>query len=148
MTLFEALSIAIEMHAGQVDKAGEPYIGHVVRVMMRLPADATETERKAALLHDTLEDAGGYVQQVLVKMGAEPELMEMVEAMTCKAWEPYETYLLRVAQSPAWRVKLADIADNNDPDRLAKLDPALALRLASKYNRAVGIISQVRLPSA
>lgn len=136
MTLFEALSIAIEMHAGQVDKAGEPYIGHLVRVMMRLPADATELERKTALLHDTLEDAGSYVQQVLVKLGAEPELMEMIEAMTCKAWEPYDKYLMRVAKSPAWRVKMADIEDNADPDRLAKLDPVVALRLQAKYAQA------------
>ena len=148
MTLFEALSVAIEMHAGQTDKAGEPYIGHLVRVMMRLPADATELERKTALLHDTLEDAGSYVQQVLVKLGAEPELMEMIEAMTCKAWEPYEAYLLRVAKSPAWRVKLADIADNSDPDRLTKLDPVLALRLTVKYERAADIIARARLSLA
>lgn len=145
MTLFEALEVAIQFHAGQVDKAGQPYIGHLVRVMLRLPADATELERKTALLHDALEDAGSYVQTKLMELGAEPELMEMIDAMTCKAWETYDKYLLRVAASPAWRVKLADIADNADPVRLTKLDPLVAMRLQAKYARARAVIEELNL---
>lgn len=136
MNLLEAVGLAARIHDGQKDKAGEPYVGHLVRTMLRLPADATELERCAALLHDALEDAGPAMRKALVNAGAGPELMEMLEALTCGSGEAYHDYIARVAKSPAWRVKLADIADNSDPARLALLRPELAARLKIKYDLA------------
>lgn len=139
MNLYEAIDAACIIHAGQVDKAGRPYIGHLFRTMLRLPADATELEMKAALLHDALEDSGKAMYNKLVEMGAEPELMEMLEALNCKAWNLYSDYIERVAKSPAWRVKLADIEDNADLERLAlvaKTNPGMAARLEIKYQLA------------
>ena len=46
-------------HGGQTDKAGAPYVGHLIRVqahLLRLFPDASEVERHAAWLHDVLED--------------------------------------------------------------------------------------------
>lgn len=56
MTLLEkAIEIALKAHAGQKDKAGEPYILHPLRVMGMM---STVHERVVAVLHDVLEDTG------------------------------------------------------------------------------------------
>jgi GTP diphosphokinase / guanosine-3',5'-bis(diphosphate) 3'-diphosphatase len=44
--LERAIAIAAEGHAGQVDKAGEPYILHPLRVMLSC---ATQDERSRAI---------------------------------------------------------------------------------------------------
>jgi len=51
--LEKALTIAYTAHAGQVDKAGEPYILHPLRVMLKMRSDE---EKIVALLHDVVED--------------------------------------------------------------------------------------------
>ena len=139
MNMLDAFALAARLHAGQADKAGAPYIGHPVRVMLRLPGDATVLERMAALLHDVLEDCPGGREELLAA-GAPPDLMVMLEALCKIPGEEYEDYLVRVARSPAVRVKLADIADNADPARLAVLPPAVAEMLARKYELAAEII--------
>ena len=53
LTLERALEIAAAAHAGQQDKAGQPYILHPIRVMLTVQ---TSDERIAAVLHDTVED--------------------------------------------------------------------------------------------
>ena len=50
MKLLDAFKAAAAVHAGQVDKAGAAYIEPPVRVMLRLPTDATDVEKMAALL--------------------------------------------------------------------------------------------------
>jgi hypothetical protein len=47
----DALDLARRAHEGQVDKAGEPYILHVQRVMARL---SNPDEKVAAALHDVV----------------------------------------------------------------------------------------------
>lgn len=133
MNLIDAFNFALLVHEGQKDKAGEPYIGHVVRVMLRLPSDASELERKAALLHDVLEDGGPAVYEKLVQAGAEPELMGMISYLSRRQGEDYADFIDRVGGSPAIRVKMADIEDNSDLARLAKLPKPLAVRLREKY---------------
>lgn len=53
--LEEALQIAIKAHAGQVDKAGVPYVFHPIRVSCKC---VTDEEKIVALLHDVIEDTG------------------------------------------------------------------------------------------
>lgn len=145
MKTYEAAELALSIHAQQTDKAGKPYIGHLVRVMGRLPPDATELERCAALLHDTLEDGGPGVYGRLSAAGADGELMNLVLALTRAKGEPYADYIARVARSPAWRVKLADLEDNLDPLRLAGLEPGVAARLKAKYELARAALLGARL---
>ena len=52
-TLQKAISIAVEAHEGQVDKGGNPYILHPLRVMMSL---RTIDEMIVGVLHDVVED--------------------------------------------------------------------------------------------
>lgn len=50
--LSKAIEIAMQAHDGQTDKAGMPYIGHVMRVMQ---AGRTIDEKIAGVLHDIVE---------------------------------------------------------------------------------------------
>lgn len=52
-TLERAIEMALHAHAGQVDKAGEPYILHPLRLMLALNG---MYPRMAAVLHDVVED--------------------------------------------------------------------------------------------
>lgn len=136
MTLLEAFDLALKLHDGQKDKAGEPYIGHLVRTFLRLPPDASELEQKAALLHDALEDGGPAVIEAFEAAFMDGKLSQAIVTLTRGNGESYDEYVMRVARSPYWRVKVADIEDNSDPKRLAKLDPAVAARLKVKYDLA------------
>lgn len=136
MRVIDAFNLAARIHAGQVDKAGAPYILHPVRVMLGLPSDASDIERMAALLHDAIEDGPAGTREELLAAGAPEDLMTLLDALTKVPGEGYDAYIRRVAQSSAHRVKWADMADNSDPERLALLPPALADKLRAKYERA------------
>jgi GTP diphosphokinase / guanosine-3',5'-bis(diphosphate) 3'-diphosphatase len=61
MSILErAIALAAERHAGQTDKVGEPYILHVLRVMLQMP---DEESRIAAVLHDIVEDTETTVDE-------------------------------------------------------------------------------------
>lgn len=147
----EALArrIAEEAHAGQVDKAGEPYIGHVQRVAERLD---DPLDRAVAWLHDVIEDTGWTVVSLLNSRYQLPrdsqgqtwsDIVWDVKALTNRPNEPRANYYERInGQGPrAVRVKLADIADNLDPERLAQLDDATRVRLEEKYRKAQEALS-------
>jgi hypothetical protein len=133
-----ALAIARIVHHGQTDKAGEPYIGHVLRVMGRLQ---DEEQRIVAALHDVLEDGPKRGWPItpdhLRAAGVSPEVLGAVVTITHPKGEADEPYWVRVAANPLARaVKLADIADNTDPERLARLKPSVRDRLVEKYTKA------------
>ena len=52
--LNKAIDIATKAHSGQVDKAGQPYITHPLRVMSM---GATDDEKIVGVLHDVVEDS-------------------------------------------------------------------------------------------
>lgn len=116
-TLERAIAIAAEAHAGQTDKAGEPYILHVMRVVLGVRG---EKERIVAALHDVLEDCPKWWSaSTLGAEGFDDDVMQAVVALTRRKGEPYADYIERVAANPIARtVKLADLRDNMDASRL------------------------------
>lgn len=135
-----AEEFAREHHAGQVDKAGRPYVEHPMRVRDRVRGPAA---RMAALLHDVIEDCGVTAEELLAD-GCPADVVRAVQALTKVKGEPLEASMRRVAADPlAVQVKRADIADNSDPARLAVLEPALAERLAEKYRRSTALLDQL-----
>ena len=52
--LDKAIRIAAVAHEGQLDKAGQPYILHPLRIMF---TKENEIERICAVLHDVIEDS-------------------------------------------------------------------------------------------
>ena len=115
-TLERAIEIAAAAHAGQIDKAGHPYILHPLRVMLRV---STEHERMSAVLHDVVEDTPVTFDQ-LAREGFPQEVLLAIEALTKRPGESRLQAAERAAANPIARVvKLADNAENMDLSRIA-----------------------------
>lgn len=131
-----AKALAHEAHAGQTDKAGDPYINHVARVAAAVSDDPLA--ECVAWLHDVLEDCPGYEMRVWLHFPR--EISRLVEILTRDSFDDLTYYGFILTDSSALRVKLADIADNSDPARLAKLDDKTAARLRRKYAKALSML--------
>ncbi len=130
-----AISIALEAHAGQVDKSGAPYILHPLRLMLAMDNDI---ERMAAVLHDVLEDGPGWTEEKLLERGIPLEVVEIVRHLTKTESElsDYMQFIRRVSTHPgARRVKLADLEDNMNLSRIAQPSAKDHARVA-KYREA------------
>jgi (p)ppGpp synthase/HD superfamily hydrolase len=130
--LEDAIALAVEAHRGQRDKAGQTYILHPLRVMLRLE---TETERMVAVLHDVVEDSPWTLER-LRGLGYPEEVLGALDCLTKREGETYEAFIERVRPHPlARRVKLADLEDNMDVRRLPAVTARDAERLA-RYRAA------------
>ncbi len=125
----KARYIATQAHHGQFDKAGNPYIGHPARVVAAVDGHYAEV---VAWLHDVVEDTPVTLDQLRETF---PEIVvAAVDAVTKRADATKVDYYARIRANPiALEVKLADIADNSDPQRLALVDSATRKRLSEKY---------------
>jgi len=132
--LFEkAIAIALKAHQGQKDKAGAPYLLHVLRVMMSMEK---MDEKIVALLHDVVEDSETTIED-LTKAGFPLKILKAVELLTKTDNQPYEDYIQRMKKNPiAKAVKMADLKDNLNTNRLKKLSDSDKLRI-KKYKQAL-----------
>lgn len=135
-TLERAIAIAAQAHAGQVDKAGQPYILHPLRVMFRVEGPS---ERIAAVLHDVVEDSPVTLDQ-LAEEGFSEEVIAAVQALTKRAGETRLEAAKRAAENSIARaVKLADNTENMDISRIASPTPKDYQRL-EEYKRVREIL--------
>lgn len=113
-----AIKTAVEGHAGQFDKGGNPYILHCLAVMHLV--ESTESEvRQIAVLHDLIEDNKNYTYAKLRDLGFSERVIQGIRAMTKVPGESYDEYLARVGNNrDAVLVKLADLTHNTDIRRL------------------------------
>ncbi|QHJ82350.1 MAG: hypothetical protein [Caudoviricetes sp.] len=133
-----AKALAHRAHAGQVDKAGRPYIEHVARVAAAVSDDPVA--EAVAWLHDVLEDCPAYEKHVYSFPG---EVFGEVEALSRNCYaDPNNYYPMIRESSIATRVKLADIADNSSQERLELLDEKTASRLRRKYAKAIAALTE------
>jgi (p)ppGpp synthase/HD superfamily hydrolase len=136
-TLEDAIALAVEAHRGQQEKAGQPYILHVLRVMFRLD---TEYEQMAGVLHDVVEDTA-YTLDDLRRLGYPELVVTAVDCLTRREGETYEEFVERAGvNSIARRVKLADLEDNMDIRRL----PAVTERDRERLNRYIHARARIR----
>lgn len=137
--------IAEIAHRGQVDKAGKPYVEHprrVAELAKRRGSDKVE-HLVVALLHDVVEDTPITLDELGWVFPA--HIVAAIDAITHRAGEPRGDYYARVAVNDiAFQVKLADIADNTDPARLAELDQPTRDRLLAKYEHALDVLADNR----
>lgn len=130
----KAVIIATKAHENQLDKSGEDYIKHPIRVML---AVNTEEEKIVAVLHDVVEDTAVGLNTIYEYFGE--AVAEAVDAITHRHHEPLVEYYERVKRNRiALAVKLADVAD--DMSRVHKLDEATAARLTTKYTKAIACL--------
>lgn len=115
-TLERAIEIAAKAHAGQVDKAGQPYILHPIRVMLRV--SGTDS-RIAAILHDVVEDSDITIAHLRGE-GFSDIVLAAVECLTKRPGESrIEAARRTVTDNIAREVKLADNAENMDLSRIS-----------------------------
>lgn len=138
----EAERFAVTAHEGQVDKAGQPYIDHPRRVAARVAETDGRPEAVAvALLHDVVEDAGVTLND-LSAAGFSAEVVAGVDAMTRRPGEGDDYYRRVGADELAIVAKRADIWDNTNPERLARLPLNDQVRLKAKYIHALQLLGE------
>lgn len=126
--MFEkAVILASQVHQGQRDKLGKPYILHPIAVASLVDDFELKT---IAMLHDTIEDTW-VTAEYLLNYGFTKEIVKAVEGVTNPKDGDYEAYLKKVKSNPKSRlVKLADLAHNTSPEREAGLNDARRERYA------------------
>ena len=128
----KALNIACKAHAGQVDKAGAPYILHPLRLALTF---CDPNLQVVALLHDVVEDSDVTLDG-LRDAGFGDEIICAIGALTKKNDEAYDDFINRVAKNHiAKQVKIKDLEDNMDITRFSNLTKNDLNRLA-KYQKA------------
>ena len=135
-----AVQIATDAHMGQVDKGGNPYIGHPLAVADKVEGMVLKT---VAVLHDVLEDSSFTADDLLAE-GFPREVVEAVIVLTHNKTDPmsYEDYIRRVRKNPiACAVKIADITHNLDLSRIPH-PTAGDHRRCEKYRRALGYLQE------
>ncbi|NLG25924.1 MAG: bifunctional (p)ppGpp synthetase/guanosine-3',5'-bis(diphosphate) 3'-pyrophosphohydrolase [Clostridiales bacterium] len=123
------------VHAGQYDKAGQPYHLHPEAVAAMC---ADEEAKVVALLHDVVEDTSATPDALAAAFS--PEIAGHVCTLTHAKDEDYFAYIRRVKRDPvAAKVKAADLRHNLDLTRLPAVGLADVLR-AGKYVEALKIL--------
>lgn len=108
-----ARTIALRNHRGQRTRFGDSVIGHLKRVAAAVPPEA----RATAWLHDLFELTAVGRPQLRTRGLTEAE-GSALELLTRGADEPYDAYVVRIADAPgragwiARTVKFADLDDH------------------------------------
>ncbi len=114
-----ALSFAFRLHQNQYRKQSEiPYISHLLAVTaIVLENGGTEDEAIAALLHDAVEDQGGYETLNKIEEQYGSDVAEIVEGCSDSftdpkpAWEERKSaYLIKIKGSSD-AIQLVSLAD-------------------------------------
>ena len=150
----KAIKIAVEAHTGQVDKGGNPYILHPLRVMLSLD---TEEERIVGVLHDVVEDCEGWSWEPLKEQGCSDKIIEALKSVSKtleeekqfkamddpdEKMEHYLQFIQRAKTNKIGRnVKAADIRDNLDISRIDDITERDINRL-NRYKKALSILTE------
>jgi (p)ppGpp synthase/HD superfamily hydrolase len=154
MNLEKAIKIAVEAHTGQVDKGGNPYILHPLRVMLSLNS---KEERIVGVLHDVVEDCEGWTWERLKDQGCSDEIIEALKSVSKTLEEEkkfkemddpddkmdhYLRFIQRAKANKIGRnVKAADIRDNLDISRIDDITESDINRL-NRYKKALSILTE------
>ena len=124
------------IHAGQFDKRGKPYIGHLIAVA----AGVSERAKIVALFHDSIEDQHLTIPD-LRRIGLTSTEILAVRLLTRPEKFSYDAYIARLAirddaaGALAREVKISDLRHN-----LGRLIPELEY-LRPRYERALALLS-------
>ena len=125
-----AVEIASIEHDGYVDRAGVPYINHLICVALQMNS---ENEIIVAFLHDIVEDTGFELSKIKELFG--DDVCDAVDAISRRDNEEYFDYISRVKKnSLASRVKIADLRHNmSRPENISE-------SLYNRYKKALEIL--------
>ena len=115
-SLESAIALAVQAHRGHRDRAGLPYILHLLSVMNQVKDPIA---KQAAVLHDYIEDVSGTIAD-LERHGIDKQAIQAIALLTRNDSDPYSEYIVALSHdSVARQVKLADIEDNFRIGRVA-----------------------------
>lgn len=139
--LCKAILIAEKAHAGQTDRYGFPYIGHVMRVAN---FGKTLDEKIVGALHDVVEDCEDYHFDTLRKENFPEYVVHAVECVTkLNKDENYDDFIKRTEKSPlSIAVKINDLRDNMDIRRCTKPLTEKDLKRLNKYLKAYRYLTE------
>ena len=130
--VLKAINIAFDAHAGQLDKAGIPYITHPLHVAESMD---DEDSTVAAILHDIVEDTA-VTPEDLRREGITDYQIEVIRLLTHEDGVPYMEYIEKLSKNEtARKVKLSDLRHNMDRGRLITVTEKDEKRFA-KYKKA------------
>ena len=132
--IIECLRFVEELHHGQYDKIGAPYILHPVFVAEQMD---TEKATIVALLHDVIEDTSITLDDLRDK-GYSDEIIVAIDALTRRTGETYSAYIERLSNNKLARcVKIADLRHNLQPERVAMFGNT---SLVKRYQKALRML--------
>lgn len=138
--LNKAIEIALQAHKGQVQKNGQAYILHPLRLMLQMQ---TEQEMITAVLHDVVEDSD-FTFNDLKEKGCPQDILQALDCLTHRKDEPYSDYIMRIKKNDlACRVKLLDLQDNMNVLRLSELTEK-DLRRLQMYHVSWNVLNNVQ----
>ena len=147
--LENAIRLAVEAHAGQVDKQGRTYILHPLAVMFMaeaaykrnpIPGVTLEEFMAAAVLHDVCEDNPKYpLSFILAEFGV--NVHRIVDGVTRRKaqGETYREFIIRANQDLGSRLlKILDIFHN-----LGRIDtlPIAEQDIRRRYEKALVVLN-------
>lgn len=146
--LGNAANYAFVAHLGQVDGQGKPYVGHPYRVARMVgdissflgePLLNNRVAKIVAILHDVVEDSGISFDNIREDLNFGDDVIDALRLLTRQSNETYSDFIDRIVVSGniyAIIVKIADIVDNLDPNRVLT-DRQKAVRLKARYELAL-----------
>ena len=132
-TIEGAVNIAALCHEGLVDKAGQPYIFHLMRVATSVAPEYAIP----AVLHDILEDTTA-TPRLLRLYDVSEEDIRTIERLSRSAGESYAEYIQGIIQSQdqaALEIKMADLQDHLYKNPFPLLSGGQATRYIAALHR-------------
>lgn len=128
-----AISITAKAFENVLDKGGQPYVLHCLRVMNNVQGD--ECVKCASVMHDLIEDTDWTFQE-LTALGFSDKTIGLLHLLTHQKETSYEDYIKAISVSKeATEIKLRDLEDNCNITRIKGLRKKDFDRI-EKYHRA------------
>ena len=152
--LFKCKVLVFKLFVFKKDKAGRPYVEHLLRVSDKM---TTLDGKVAGLLHDVVEDIEDVTFEDLISFGVPEHIIEVLKLVTKEKTDvpltkeeklqKYNQEIDRIIESKnplALELKIADMSDNYDPNRLEELDEEKRKWFEQKYGENIKRLRKVR----
>ena len=140
--LMTALELCRKLHAGQVDKCGQPYWIHPFTVAMNCFSGYGDVKSISfaivGLLHDVPEDTGMAVEALAQLIELTDEEIAALKLLTRQDGVSYDEYIDSIGESGneiAIYVKLYDLLHNMNLDRFTEANITITNRDKNRFDK-------------
>ena len=140
--LMTALELCCKLHAGQVDKCGQPYWIHPFTVAMSYFSEYGDVKSISfaivGLLHDIPEDTGMAVEALAQLIELTDEEIAALKLLTRQDGVSYDEYIDSIGESGneiAIDVKLYDLLHNMNLDRFTEANITITNRDKNRFDK-------------